>query len=49
MSSHDHWCSECDLDWECHDGECAGVSAMPCDGCEYEEDDGPILNLSYAV
>jgi hypothetical protein len=38
MLKHDHWCSECELEWECHDYECAGVSAMHCDDCEYEED-----------
>lgn len=35
---HDHWCSACALDWECHDYECAAVLAMYCDGCEYEEE-----------
>lgn len=37
MTRHDHWCAGCDVDWECHDYECAGVAAMHCDDCDYEE------------
>jgi len=36
MITHFHLCSECGLEWQCHDLECVGVQTMFCAECALE-------------
>jgi hypothetical protein len=38
MGEHMHFCSECGLEWRCHETDCAAAHEMYCHECALENE-----------